>query len=417
MDLLIKNCLVEEKQADIRIKSGLIECIDAFIEAGDGEEILDAEGMTALPSLINTHTHAAMTLLRGYADDMQLMDWLKNRIWPAEAKISADDVYWGTKAACLEMLKSGATAFCDMYWHLEHTARAVNEMGLRCSIGGTFIGPDGKSDMREITESLELQYEWSKTAGEGIGFFLAPHAIYTVSRELLEWTADFARRHGIGIHTHLSETRQEYDDCLRLQGEKPVFYLNRLGLLGEKTLLAHCVWLDGDEIALLAETGANVSHNPVSNLKLAVGKIMPYGKMQKAGVNVSLGTDGCASNNSLNMLETMKFAALLQKHNSGDSRVLPAEEAFSMATEKGARALHLNSGILEPGKNADLMLVNRNQINMLPGYSIYSDMVYSSSPECIDTVLCAGKVLMRRRKVEGEEEIREKVREISRKFR
>ncbi len=415
MDLYIKNASVNGKNKNILILEGIIKEISPQDIKNDSQ-VFDAGGMTVLPSFFNTHTHAAMTLLRGYADDMFLMDWLTNKIWPAESKLTADDIYWGSKLACLEMIKSGTTFFNDMYWHCEETVKAAVDLGMRGAVSGTFISKDGNKN--EVIQNVEnTRKKILNYSNSNIIFTLGPHAIYTVSRDILEWAAEFAKNNDLIIHTHISETKKEYDDCIAAHNMKPIFYLDKLGLISPKTILAHAVWLDDDEIELLAAKGVTISHNPVSNMKLAVGKAMDYKKLNLPGINITLGTDGCSSNNNLDMLESMKFASLLQKFAYNDSCRLTSGETFQMATNNGAKAFGINAGLIEPGFKADMMLIKNNTIENTPGYNIYSDIVYSMKGSCIDTVICDGKIIMRNSQIEGEEEIIAKAREAAKKFK
>lgn len=414
MNLLIKNTIINGKKTDIYIENGKIKHISENYNCAVTKSI-DAGGMYAMPALFNTHTHSATTLLRGYADDMFLMEWLEQKIWPAESKMTSEDVYWGSKLACLEMIKSGTVFFSDMYWHCEETAKAAAEMGMRCAIAGSLLS--NKSNELVIKDIENTMKKIAAYKDKNIIFTLGPHAIYTVNKELLEWTSEASIKQGLIIHTHLSETEKESIDCKEKTGLKPAFYLDELGLLSEKIILAHSVWLDDDEIELIAKKGANVSHNPISNMKLSVGRAMNYKKMKSLKINVTLGTDGCASNNNLDMLESMKFASLLQKFASNDPCAMPARETFEIASYNGARAFGINSGRLEEGYNADIMLIKKSMIENTPGYDIYSDLVYSLKSDCIDTVICDGRILMENRKVEGEDEIISNVSEISKKFR
>lgn len=418
--MIIKNASLDGILYDIYINDGKFsEILPAGTEnALDGNigEIIDASGAIVIPSFFNTHTHAAMTLLRGYADDMPLIPWLENKIWPAEAKLSPEDIYWGTRLACCEMIKSGTTFYNDMYWAVEASAEALRDSGMRGALSATFIDLAGNTD--ELIGKLGETYEWSRSFNcPGMLFTVAPHAIYTVSERMLRFSADFARERNLPIHTHLSETRKEYDDCLKNHGMKPAFYLDKLGLLTEKTVLAHSVWLDSDEIALIADRGASVSHNPISNMKLAVGKAFDFAAMKKYGVNVTIGTDGCSSNNNLSMPESMKFACLLQKFAYSDPELMTAEECFKAATENGAKAFGINAGRIEKGAEADMVIVKKGLPELLPGFSCASDVVYSAGNDFADTVICSGKVIMRGGIPEGMKEIEENALRISKKFR
>jgi 5-methylthioadenosine/S-adenosylhomocysteine deaminase len=372
----------------------------------DSETRIDGRDLLLIPGLVNTHTHAAMTLLRGYADDMPLRDWLEGKIWPLEAHLTGDDVFWGTKLACLEMIRSGTVAFNDMYFFMEDAARAVSEMGLRATLAYGFIDL-GDAGRREKEMRATERFV---AAVKGMGNPLirpaaGPHAVYTVSPEGLRWCGEFSCTEEIGIHTHLAETGQEVTDCVRAHGMRPAAHLDACGCLTERTVAAHCCWLDRDECALLAARGTSASHNPTSNMKLAVNRAMPYPWMKEAGVNVTLGTDGCASNNSLDLFGAMKDAALLQKFAWNTQTILPAPEVLRLATEAGARALGIPSGRIGVGAPADLVLVSRTTPSMTPLFSEESNLVYSATGSSVDTVICDGRILMLHGEIPGEGEI------------
>jgi 5-methylthioadenosine/S-adenosylhomocysteine deaminase len=372
----------------------------------DAETRIDGTRQILIPGLVNTHTHASMTLMRGFADDMPLKDWLTTKIWPLEAHLTGEDVFRGTKLACLEMIRTGTLAFNDMYFFMEEAARAVGEMGLRATLAYGFIdlGDEGRRE-KEIRATERFVSAVKGMANPRIRPAVGPHAVYTVSPEALRWCADFSREEGIGIHTHLAETEQEVSDCVRVYGKRPAAHLDACGCLTERTVAAHCCWLDRPECALLAERGVSASHNPTSNMKLAVNRAMPYPWMQEAGVNVTLGTDGCASNNSLDLFGAMKDAALLQKFAWNTQTLLPAPQVLHMATEAGARALGLPSGRIEAGAPADLVLVSRGGPAMTPLFAEESNLVYSATGSSVDTVICDGRILMLHGVVPGEEEI------------
>lgn len=366
---------------------------------------LDGRGLIALPPLMNAHTHCAMALLRGFADDMRLMEWLETKIWPLEARMTEQDVYIGARLGCLEMIRSGCTFFNDMYWHWNGTARAVKEMGLRAAISAVFIdlGDDAKTkEQRKLNEKLLDDHP---TANGRIQFTLGPHAIYTVSEANLRWNKEFAAANNLLIHIHLSETEHEVQDCLKATGKRPVQYLKDIGCLGPNVIAAHCVHLLPDECRMLSDSGVKPVHVPVSNLKLAVGGIMPYAELHRAGASVLLGTDGCSSNNNLDMFETIKIAALAQKHATNDPTCLPAAEAWNMATTNTADAFGLNAGRIEEGRLADLILVNPRLPAFTPGYHLFSDLVYAANGSCVDTTICDGKVLMHKGRIRGENAI------------
>jgi 5-methylthioadenosine/S-adenosylhomocysteine deaminase len=372
----------------------------------DAETRIDGRGLLLMPGLVNTHTHAAMTLLRGYADDMPLQEWLGTKIWPLEARLTGEDVYWGTKLACLEMIRSGTVAFNDMYFFMEEAARAAGEMGLRATLSHGFIDLGDPEKRHKEMRATERFVAFVKGLGnQRIQAAVGPHAPYTVSPEALRWCADFARQEGIGIHVHLSETEQEVRNCIAAHGKRPAAHLDACGCLTDRTVAAHCCWLDRDEVALLAARGTSPSHNPTSNMKLAVNRAMPYPWMKEARVNVTLGTDGCASNNSLDMFGAMKDAALLQKFAWNTQTALPAPEALHMATAAGARALGIPSGRIGEGDPADLVLVNLRAPPMIPLHSEESNLVYSATGSLADTVICDGRVLMLHGVVPGGEDI------------
>lgn len=414
MSLLIKNALHEGDRVDLLIEKGRFTRIAPSVECPQADA-LDASGMAVLPTFHNGHTHAAMSLMRGYADDMELHTWLNERIWPLEAHLTEEIVCHGTRLACLEMIRTGTTYFNDMYWHFHGTARAAEEMGLRASISGVFIDFGNPEKVEENKQFNRRLFEESARYGERVRFALGPHAIYTVCRDDLEWAAGFAREHELRIHIHLSETEKEVADCLAAHGQRPVEYLDSFGFLGPDVVAAHSIWLDEREMDILAARGVKVVHNPCSNMKLASGTFnLP--EMLARGVHVSLGTDGDCSNNNLDLGEEMKFAALLAKNRSGDPRVCPARTAFEMATVRGAEAAGLDSGRIKEGALGDCMLVDLNSYRLTPGHNLISDMVYSADSSCIDTVICEGKVLMRHREVKGEAEIIAGAREAARQL-
>jgi 5-methylthioadenosine/S-adenosylhomocysteine deaminase len=400
--LVVVGAAVDGETVGLRCEDGTIAALGPGVAPQPGDETIDAGGAALVPALVNGHTHAAMTLFRGYGGDLPLMRWLREKVWPIEAKLEPEDVYWGTRLACVEMIRTGTGRFWDMYWHPETTARAVEDAGLRATIGGPLFDADGGTEemQAKALENLDA------LAGQGaaIDVALAPHSIYMVSEKLLRWTAETADERGIAIHIHLSETKQEVDDCIAAHGDRPAAYLDRLGLLGERTVLAHGVWLDEAELELIAERGSTVVTNPVANLKLAVGGVFPYPAAREAGVAVGLGTDGAGSNDSLDLLADLKAFALMQRHAAGDPTVLPALEAWQIAT--GARAPLLSGGQepLAVGAPADFLLLRRNAYEIGLG-ELASDLVYAASGSIVDTTVVAGRVLMRNAAVESAAEV------------
>lgn len=389
--LLIKNVLLKDRKTDILVADGRFKSLCAP-EGTRADETLDAEGTAILPPFYNTHTHAAMSLLRGYADDMPLQKWLQDYIWPYENKMTAQDIREGSRLAVREMIRTGTVFFSDMYFEIDQTIAVVQEFGIRAAIGVTFVDSHSKSQQ---ADKLDMLRHWVDPSGGLITLTVAPHAIYTVSPDLLVKCADTARSLGLKLHIHLSETRQEVEDCLRAHGTTPVRYLDSLGFLGPDVIAAHVVHVDEEEAAILASRGVTIAHCPCSNMKLASG-IFPYKMLHEAGCRITLGTDGDSSNNNLDMREEVKFAALLAKVSSGDPEVLPAAEALEMATRSGAEAFGLDAGVIREGALADALLVRLDDPRMQPCHNLISNWVYAAGSSCIDSVICNGNIVMKR---------------------
>jgi 5-methylthioadenosine/S-adenosylhomocysteine deaminase len=410
--LAVTGALIDGELAGLRAEGGVIAEMGGGVTPREGDEVLDAAGAPLVAGLVNGHTHAAMTLMRGYGDDMPLMRWLRERIWPLEARLEPDDVYWGARLACLEMIRGGTVRFWDMYWHPEATARAVEDSGLRATVAAPLI--DAGGGLSSLREDARRSLDQLNGFGERVTPALAPHAIYTVGDEGLRWVADLATERELPVHIHLSETESEVADCLREHGQRPAHYLDQLGALGARTLLAHGVWLDDDEISLVAERGATVVTNPVANLKLAVGGPFPYLRAREVGVAVGLGTDGPGSNNSLDLLADLKTFALLQKNQAGDPAALTAAEAWEIAT--GVRAPLLGaSGRLAPGEPADFLLLRRDCPELSVG-DLTAGLVYAAAGAVVDTCVVAGRPLMRGGAVEGADEVIAMARERARRL-
>lgn len=406
--IIIKNVLLEGQKKDILTEGNRIKKIGQPLDLR-ADLAIDAKGEKAvLPGFVNCHTHAAMSLLRGYGDDLKLKDWLEKKIWPLEAKMGEEDIYWGTKLACLEMIKTGTLAFNDMYFFPEAAMRAAEEMGIRATIG-LVVFDLSQSGQPESIEKNYFQLKSKKTDLTSLA--IAPHAIYTVSQENLVWSKDFARKEKVLLHTHLSETEKEVEDCLKQNNLRPAEYLDKIDFFGENVILAHSVWLSEKEVEIISQSRASVAYNPCSNLKLVSGEIFPFRMFKENKANVCLGTDGAASNNSLDMVKEAKFASLLQKHKESDPTFLPAGEALSLATENGSRALGIDSGEIKEGKLADLILIDLNRVCFVPGLNFASDLVYAASGDCVSDAICNGRIIMREGKVEGEEEIVKKAKE------
>ena len=409
MSLLIVNAALDGERTSLRVEDGAIRKLGPRLRSRDGDEVVDAEGMAIVPGLVNGHTHAAMTLFRGHGDDLPLMRWLQEVIWPVEARLTDEDVYWGARLACLEMVRTGTVRFWDMYWHPAATARAVEDAGVRATVSAPLIdmgdAANGEGIPSMATRSLEEIGEPRPLVTPALG----PHAIYTVSEGALRWIGDASAERELPVNIHLSETEDEVVRCVQDHGVRPAEYLDRVGILRPRSLLAHGVWLDESELALIAQRGATVVTNPVANLKLAVGRIFPYRAARRHGIPVGLGTDGAGSNNSLDLLQDLKTLALLQKHEASDPSVLPAEESWRIAIGHSAPLLGASGGIAE-GEPADFLLVRTETPELCLG-DFTADLVYAASGAVVDTTVVNGRVLMRGGVVEGADEVLAKARE------
>ncbi|MBQ4192009.1 MAG: amidohydrolase [Bacteroidales bacterium] len=386
--LLLKGVLHDGRVRNILIEDKRFKDLDAPAEVAEAQ-VFDASGSAILPAMYNTHTHAAMTLLRGYADDMPLQKWLQEYIWPFEDKLTPEDIRKGSEIAVREMVQSGTVFFNDMYFDVEETIDIVNRTGTRAAIGITVMENHSKAVTREKREFIR---HWQDPTGGRVRLVMAPHAIYTVGERKLRDSAEFAREHGMLLHIHLSETVKEVEDCLTEHGTTPVRYLDSIGFLGPDVIAAHCVHVDDEEAAILAERGVTVSHCPCSNMKLGSG-VFPYSRLMQAGCRITLGTDGASSGNNLDLREAMKFAALLAK-SGGDPELLPAEEVFRWATRSGAEAFGIDAGVIAEGKLADCLLIDLSDIRMQPCHHLVSNFVYSADSRCIKHVLCDGRIVL-----------------------
>ncbi len=386
--LLLKGVLHDGRVRNILIEDKRFKDIDAPAEVAEAQ-VFDASGSAILPAMYNTHTHAAMTLLRGYADDMPLQKWLQEYIWPFEDKLTPEDIRKGSEIAVREMVQSGTVFFNDMYFDVEETIDIVNRTGTRAAIGITVMENHSKAVTREKREFIR---HWQDPTGGRVRLVMAPHAIYTVGERKLRDSAEFAREHGMLLHIHLSETVKEVEDCLLEHGTTPVRYLDSIGFLGPDVIAAHCVHVDDEEAAILAERGVTISHCPCSNMKLGSG-VFPYSRLMQAGCRITLGTDGASSGNNLDLREAMKFAALLAK-SGGDPELLPAEEIFRWATRSGAEAFGIDAGVIAEGKLADCLLIDLSDIRMQPCHHLVSNFVYSADSRCIKHVLCDGRIVL-----------------------
>ena len=362
----------------------------------EGAESFDGKGLLFLPGLINTHGHAAMSLLRGYGDDMVLQTWLEQKMWPMEAKFTAEDVRAGTALSVLEMLKGGTTTFLDMYDHMDEVAKVAQESGIRAVLMRGAIGlcPPEVQDQK-LNEAIDFARNWQGQADGRITTMLSPHAPYTCPPEFIEKFVRAAHDLDLPMHTHMSETRAEVEQNVKDYGVRPVQHLLNLGMFSRPTLLAHAVHLTDEEIDILAAHQVTISHNPGSNLKLASG-VARVPELLKNGVIVSLGTDGPASNNNLDMLEEVRLAALIHKGVSGDPTAVPALEALKMGTEYGARSLFLpDTGKLAAGMKADFIALNTEQAHFVPKTDFVSHVVYSAGSGDVEHVWVSGRQVIK----------------------
>lgn len=405
--IVLKSATLPGLDGHNRVVNVLIEgnrfskITESGVDVPAGAEVVDCSRFALFPAFYNGHTHAAMSLLRGYADDMPLQKWLQEYIWPFEAKLTGDDIEPACRLAFLEMIKSGTVFFADMYWHREHTIKVVEEMGIRAVVGVTF------AESLMTAEQIEGNFNFLAAhtgESERVRLAVAPHSVYTVGEKLLKRCADFARAENFFVHTHLSETLKELEDCEKQYGCSPVRLLERAGMLDSNLAAAHCVHFSDDDMKAFVDSCATAVLNPNSNLKLASG-IPPIDRLLRARAKVALGTDGDSSNNNLDMHEEMKLAALLAKVQGG-AESLPAQDALKMATVNSARAYGLNdAGEIREGYLADCLLVDMKNERMVPGHNLVSNWVYAADSSCIDSVVCNGKFVMRGRHVDGEEDI------------
>jgi 5-methylthioadenosine/S-adenosylhomocysteine deaminase len=363
---------------------------------------VNAAGKLITPGLINGHTHVPMVLFRGLADDLDLQEWLTKYIFPAEAKnVTEEFVRVGARLGLAEMIRGGTTTYCDMYYFEDAIADETAKAGVRGVLGETIIDfpvADNKTNAEGMAYVEKFVARWK--GHELIVAAIAPHAPYTVSEPHLKAVRAFSDRTGAPIVTHVSETKREVDDSVKAKGDSPVAYLDRIGFLNDRVIAAHVVWPQGSDIAILQRRGVGVVHNPQSNMKLASG-VAPVPKMMTENVLVGLGTDGAASNNDLNMWEEMDTVAKLHKVFSGDPKVISAQQAFELATIRGAQALHLEKeiGSLEKGKRADILVINRDTLNQIPLYNVYSDLVYATKASDVETTIINGRIVMRNRRL------------------
>ncbi len=384
---------------DILIEGGIIKAVSANIkEENQNTAIVPGEGKVVIPGLINLHNHAAMTLFRSYADDYPLMEWLTKKIFPAEAKLTEKDIYWGTSLALLEMIRGGTTTFVDMYYFMDQTARACQESGIRALLSQVFIGTENCHEgFNTLEDAITFIENWQDQDDGRIQTILGPHAIYTCPPDFLKRVLKETEHLNTFIHIHLSESKDEVEQSFQTFGKSPVALLDDLGMFERPVIAGHCVHLDDRDIEILSSKGVGISHNPCSNLKLGNG-VAPLQRLLEQGARVGLGTDGAASNNNLDMFEEIKLCSLLQKGTLEDPTVIPAKTAFGLATRGGARALNMEGtlGIIREGATADLAVVDFKQPHLQPYSDPVANLVYSASASDVETVIVDGKILYHR---------------------
>lgn len=396
--LLLKNIeLLDTPNGEanvIAVEDGKISYIGKDLpDSFAADEVIDGKGMLATAGMVNTHGHVSMTLLRSYADDMALMDWLENKIWPIEAKMNAKDIYWGAMLGIAEMLKSGTTCFADMYCFMDDVARAVAETGIRANLSRGLIGlaPD-KDD--KLAENTQLVKDWQGYDNGRIRITYGPHAPYTCPVEYLQKVIEAAQTNNAEIQMHLCETKGEVENCMKEHGVTPIKLMDQLGMFEQGTIAAHCVYLTEDDMDIMAAKNVRVAHNPQSNLKLASG-IAPVASMLEKGICVGLGTDGASSNNNLDMLEECRAAAMLHKTTTLNPLAVPAAQAWDMATVNGAKVLGFDElGKLSVGQHADIVLWNMHKPYWYPRHNKLSLLVYAANSSDADTVIVNGKIVL-----------------------
>ncbi len=392
IDAYIDGKILED--TSILIDGKEIKQVGGETEELSVDNVIDGKGMLALPGLVNTHTHVAMTLFRSYADDVALMDWLQNHIWPAEDNLNYDFVYWGTQLAFAEMIRGGTTAFCDMYMFMDAVANAAKDTGMRGNLsrGLAGVSPNGEE---ALADNVAMYHEWHGAENGLLRVMLGPHAPYTCPSAYLEKVVAAAEKDNIEIHIHLSETKGEVEKCNELHGMSPIALMEKIGVFSRPTLAAHCVHVDDHDMDIMAKYKVRVAHNPRSNLKLASG-VAPILKMREKGITVGLATDGASSNNKLDMFEEMQFAAQIHKGVNYDPFAINAQEAVELATKEGAKAIGYNNlGELKPGYLADIILIDRSGYHWQPRYNQVSLLAYAANSMDIDTVFINGKLVMR----------------------
>ena len=423
MKTLITNAYVldmlgdepDVRKSDILIEDNIISKMERDLSAEEVDEKINAKNMVVMPGLINTHTHLAMSIFRGYKDDRKLMDWLENAIFPVEDKLEPEDIYWNSYLSCLEMLRSGTTTCNDMYFGMNKAIEAIENTGLRALVAWS-LTDDSIRDKVERTREYAKKYN---VPGSRIKVVTSPHAPYTCNPDTIKLCVDLAKELNTSLHIHLSETLDEEETIRNRYDKRGTEYLNDLGVFDVPVILAHGIYISDSDIEILKKIKGGISHNPISNCKLSSG-ICDVVKLRKNGINVGLGTDGIGSTTTLDMFEEMKTAAYLQKVNTMEPTSIKAYDILKMATIDGARVLGLDNevGTLEPGKKADMIFIRTDKLHLCPDNDVCTNIVYSANGSDVDTVIIDGKVIMQNRKMINldEKEVMRQVKKIAKRL-
>lgn len=398
MKILFKNVRMFESGAEdsqnLLVDGKFISYIGKDVPAAD--RVIECNGNLIMPAFYNAHCHSAMTLFRGYGDDLPLQRWLNEKIFPAEDRLNCERVYVGSQLAIAEMIRNGVVSFSDMYFFLDETARAVEESGIKANLSRSIVSFDKEADFSNdarVLESLDVFNKWHGKADGRIKIDMSLHAEYSNVEPCFRYVAELTKKLGTGFQIHVSETESEHNECIARHGMTPMRFLESCGVLELPVTAAHCVFVDDDDIRLMAEYGVTAAHNPVSNLKLGSG-IMPYKKMKDAGVNIALGTDGVASNNQLSILRELQYAALIHKGNDRDAAVTSARDIIKCATKNGAAAQgREDCGEIKVGNRADLILIDMDAVNTIPSYDLESTVAYSAVESNVLMTISDGNIL------------------------
>ena len=403
------------KKSDILIEDNIIIKMERDLSDEVADEKINAKNMVVMPGLVNTHTHLAMSIFRGYKDDRKLMDWLENVIFPVEDKLEPEDIYWNSYLSCLEMIRSGTTTCNDMYFGMNKTVEAIKDTGLRAVVAWC-IKDDSLRDKVEKTKEYAKKYN---VPGSRIKVITSPHAPYTCNPDTIKMCVDLAKELNTSLHIHLSETLDEEETIRERYNKRGTEYLNDLGVFDVPVILAHGIYISDSDIEILKHIKGGIAHNPISNCKLSSG-ICDVVKLRRNGINVGLGTDGIGSTTTLDMFEEMKTAAYLQKVNTMEPTSIKAYDILKMATIEGARVLGLDNeiGTLEPGKKADMIFIRTDKLHLCPDNDVCTNIVYSANGADVDTVMIDGKLIMQNRKMINldEKEVMKQVKKIAKRL-